>query len=56
MVEEINNLKQNNVYICNECKLKYRDKEMAEKCEAWCKKNQSCNLEIIKYAIKEDIS
>lgn len=40
------------LYVCKECGLKYEQKEIAEKCEAWCKEHQSCNLEIIKYAAK----
>lgn len=38
---------------CPECGLKYKEKEIAEKCEAWCKQHKSCNLEIIKYALEE---
>ena len=38
-------------YVCEECSLRYRDKETAERCEAWCRKHGSCNLEIIKYAV-----
>ncbi len=38
-------------YSCNECKLKYKDKSWAEKCQKWCKATKSCNLEIIKHAI-----
>jgi hypothetical protein len=38
---------------CNECKMIYNSKNLAEKCEDWCKKNKSCNLSIIKYAVKE---
>jgi len=40
-------------YQCEECGLFYVDKEMAEKCQAWCSAHKSCNLEIIKYAIEE---
>ena len=48
-----NVLQQNKkLYQCEECGLKYDDKEWAEKCEAWCKKYKSCNLEIIDHAIK----
>lgn len=43
-----------NIYRCNECGLGYRDKEIAAKCQAWCKEHKSCNLDIIKYAIKEN--
>jgi len=39
-------------YICEECKLKYEGKKIAQKCEKWCKKHKSCNLEIIEHAIK----
>jgi len=42
------------VYICSECKMKYHNEATAKRCEEWCKKNKSCNLDIIKYVIKED--
>lgn len=42
------------IYRCSECGLGYREKEIAEKCQAWCKEHKSCNLDIIKYAIKEN--
>lgn len=35
------------LYQCDECGFKYAEKEWAEKCEAWCKEHQSCNIEII---------
>ncbi|MBI4447940.1 hypothetical protein HY643_03090 [Candidatus Woesearchaeota archaeon] len=38
-------------YICEECSLIYADKGVAEKCEAWCRKTKSCNIQIIKKAI-----
>ncbi len=38
---------------CEECLLLYEDKEWAERCNAWCKKFPSCNLEITAHAIKE---
>lgn len=52
MVETV---RQNNkeLYKCQECGFKYLKKELAEKCEAWCKEHKSCNLEITKEAIKE---
>ncbi len=37
---------------CKECGLKYADKKWVKKCEAWCKKYKSCNLEIINHTIK----
>ena len=47
MVREINKKFQ-----CGECKMFFKDKGWAEKCEAWCKVHKSCNLEIIKHAKK----
>lgn len=48
------------LYQCEECGFKYADspvllvtgEEWAKKCERWCKKNKSCNLEIVSHAIK----
>jgi len=40
-------------YQCDDCKLWYHEKVWAEKCEAWCKKTNSCNLEITSHAIKD---
>ena len=51
MVKEIFLNKQKG-YQCEDCKLIYKDKKWAEKCEKWCIKNKSCNLEITKHAIK----
>ncbi|MEM0476568.1 MAG: hypothetical protein QW367_02940 [Candidatus Aenigmatarchaeota archaeon] len=38
-------------YQCEECRLFYKSEEFAKKCEEWCKKHRSCNLEIIKHAV-----
>ena len=40
------------LYGCKECNMLYKEKELAEKCEDWCRKHKSCNLEIIKHAVK----
>jgi len=40
-------------YPCEICKLKYKERKYAERCEAWCKRHKSCSLNITKYAIKE---
>lgn len=47
------NIRKNNLYKCTECGFEYKEKKWAKKCAAWCKKYKSCNLEIIKYAIKK---
>jgi hypothetical protein len=39
------------VFICEECGLAYEQKEWAEKCQQWCRENQSCNLEIIQHSV-----
>jgi len=44
--------KNKNLYQCIICKLWYKNKNFAKKCEIWCKKNKSCNLEIIKHSVK----
>jgi len=53
MVKEITQ-NTTTLYQCEECGLKYRDKSVAEKCETWCRKHKSCNLEIIQFAEKEN--
>ncbi|MCM8826375.1 MAG: hypothetical protein NC904_02535 [Candidatus Omnitrophica bacterium] len=40
-------------FACEKCGLLYKEKIWAEKCEKWCSKNKSCNLEITKHAIKD---
>jgi len=46
-------LKKNKFYQCEDCKLFYSDRNYAEKCEEWCKKHKTCNIEITKNAIKD---
>lgn len=41
-------------FACEECGLLYKEKAWAEECQKWCRENKSCNLEIIKQAIKND--
>ncbi len=40
------------LFQCPECKLFYKEKALAEKCRKWCAEHKSCNLEIIKHAVK----
>lgn len=42
-----------NQYECPECGLHYEDESTMKKCEAWCRKNKSCNLEIIKESVEK---
>jgi len=46
-------MSKSKLYKCSICGLEYRNKKFAKKCEEWCKKHNSCNLEITKHAIKE---
>lgn len=39
-----------NLHKCEECGLLYEEADWAQKCEDWCAKNKSCNLEIIKHS------
>jgi len=48
MVTELKDIYQYDI-----CKMHFKDKHWAEKCEAWCKNNNSCNLEVIKHAIDD---
>jgi len=41
------------IYICEACGFGYKEKKLAQKCEDFCKKNNSCSLEITKYAVKK---
>lgn len=48
--EEIKNNRK--YYICEACGFIYKEKEWAEKCQEWCNKYNSCNIEITKHAVK----
>jgi len=39
-------------FFCQECKFHYETEELAKKCEEYCKKYNSCSLEITKYALE----
>ena len=41
------------LYQCEECGLFYLDKKIAEECQKWCAQHKSCNIEIIKHAVKD---
>lgn len=42
------------LYSCPECGLSYRENVLAKKCEAWCKKYNSCNLEVTKHSVNKE--
>jgi len=39
-------------YQCESCGFYYEDKELAQKCEDFCKEHNSCSLEITKHAVQ----
>lgn len=47
-------LEKHRLYQCEDCKLSYLDKYYAKKCEEWCKKNKTCNIEITKHAANKE--
>lgn len=54
MVTEVRKGKET-LYRCDSCGLLYREKEVAEKCQHWCKTHDgSCNLEYVQQAVSED--
>lgn len=40
-------------YKCKVCGMKYKERSTAGKCSAWCRKHKSCNVEIIKHAVRD---
>jgi|TARA_B100001971_G_C18199552_1_gene543664 hypothetical protein len=51
MVKIIN--KNGKIYFqCEACLFYYENKELAEKCEAWCREKHSCNIDITKHAVE----
>lgn len=47
--------KEGNCYHCEECEMVYEDGKKACECEDFCKKHKACNIDLIKYAIKENV-
>ena len=39
------------LFICEACGLGYKTKDLAQKCEEWCRKTGSCNVEITNKAV-----
>lgn len=40
------------LYACEICKLLYKERRWAEKCQNFCKKYNACSLDITHHAIK----
>lgn len=50
MVKPINKNNEE-LWVCEECNFAYKEKELAQKCEDFCKERHQCSLEITKYAV-----
>lgn len=48
-------IENKNYYQCEECQHIYETEELAQSCENWCKEHKNCNLEIIKYSVKNNL-
>ncbi len=48
-------LHKRRVYQCQDCKLYYKDKRWAEKCEEWCLAHHTCNIAITKHKLNADL-
>jgi transposase-like protein len=42
------------LYQCPECGLHYKDKTTSEACEAFCRQNQACSMEIAKKSVERE--
>ena len=42
------------LFKCEICGLRYREKEWAEKCRQWCAAHDSCNIEVIMHAVESE--
>jgi len=40
------------LFQCEECKLFYENKKLAEKCDAYCKEHHACNIELIANSVR----
>ncbi len=46
--------KENESYKCEECGFHYNDRKWAERCQKWCIRHKSCNIEITAHS-KENL-
>ncbi|MDY6778879.1 MAG: hypothetical protein SVU32_09510 [Candidatus Nanohaloarchaea archaeon] len=40
-------------FACDVCGLHYRERETAERCEAYCREHDACSTEIIKESLEQ---
>ena len=51
---EIKNKGDQTLYEYKACQMFYWEKEWAEKFEVWCRKTNSCNIDIIKHTVDKE--
>lgn len=47
-------IKGKKLYMCEACDMYYGKKDLAQQCEDFCNTNKSCNLALIKHAVKPE--
>jgi hypothetical protein len=47
-------MNQDDIFQCSECGMHYREKLWVEACEAFCKRNQACSLDIAQHAVENE--
>jgi len=52
MVKELEKGDQK-LYLCEACGFEYIDSKIAQQCEDYCNKHQSCSTEIAKHAVSK---
>ncbi|MEK6903223.1 MAG: hypothetical protein AABW64_01080 [Nanoarchaeota archaeon] len=52
MVEKKMEVNGVDYFKCSICGFFYKEEQLAQRCEDWCKKHKSCNLEITEHAVK----
>ncbi len=49
-------MEEKKLYKCPECGLHYEDEQLAKQCEAFCKENNGCSLEITAHSVERRAS
>jgi hypothetical protein len=39
------------LFVCEACGFLYSERNLARKCEEWCKTHHSCNMEITRHSV-----
>ena len=43
-------------HTCEDCHLHYEDKSWADRCEDWCTRNGTCNLDITRNSLEAQLA